>query len=196
MTNKADVNVEFGSSDATINTGKVTAVKLSTTLKTGFIPLPLPIWREIVTNDIPNAAANGGLLASDSTPVLGRVNGATDKQLRLAWAAANVDEIACSVISPPDLDEASVVEVHILAAMAGATDTPVIGVGFFEAVGDTNAGGNTGAITGTTVTEYTVSIAAANIAASPKAWAISLIPAAHGTDVLYIYGIWIEYTKA
>lgn len=191
-----------GSNTQTVNTsdlatGAVTAAKLAATLKTGFIPLPLTSWRIIATNDIAaKNAADGGTISLDTDPTLKRVNGATDKKLRLAWAAASVVEIANDFVYPPDLDEASNVEVHIIAAMAGAADTPTIAVSFFEGVGDTNAGGNTAAIAGTTPTEYTVAVAAANVGATPKGVSVGLVPAAHGTDALYIYAAWVEYTRA
>ncbi len=173
----------------------VTAGKLTASLAIGFIPLLLQNFREIATNDIINTAGGAGMLSSNTTPILQRVNGATDKQIRIHWAASNNDEITSAVVSPPDLDDTAAVEVHILAAMSGATNTPTVAVGFFEGVGDTNAGGNTAAITGTGVAEYTVSIAAGDIAASPQPWSISLTPAAHTTDALYVYGAWIEYTR-
>lgn len=177
--------------------GAVTAAKLSTTLKTGFIPLPLTAFRLISSNDIPaSGTPDGGVLSQDTAPKLERVNDATDKQLRVAWAATGVVEITAQFVYPPDLDEASNVEVHILAAMASTNDTPLIGVNFWEGVGDSNAGGNTAAITGATVAEYSVAIAAANVGATPKPATIGIIPAAHGTDALYIYGVWIEYTRA
>lgn len=180
-----------------IAAGAVTAAKLSTTLKTGFVPLPLTGWRIIATNDVAaKNAADGGTISLDTDPTLKRVNGATDKKLRIAWAAASVVEIVNDFVYPPDLDEASAVEVHFLAAMGGATDTPVLGVSYFEGVGDSNAGGNTAAITGTTVAEYSVSIAHGNVGATPKAASIGIVPAAHGNDALYIYGAWIEYTRA
>ena len=181
---------------ANLASGAVTAAKLSTTLKTGSIQLPITIAREIVTNAIPNAAAIGGLLASDTTPILQRVNGATDKKLRLNWAASNSDAITFDFAYPPDLDAASDLTVHILAAMAGATDTPTIAINYFEGVGDTNAGGNTAAVTGTTVAEYSRTIAAADIGAAPNGASIEIVPGAHTTDALYIYAVWIEYTRA
>lgn len=180
-----------------IATGAVTAAKLSTTLKTGFIHLPLTTWRIIATNDIAaKNAADGGTISLDTDPTLKRVNGATDKKLRLGWAAASVVEIVNDFVYPPDLDEASNVELHILAAMSNTNDTPTIAVSFFEGVGDSNAGGNTAAITGTTVTEYSVAISAANVGATPKAASVGLTPGTHGTDALYIYGAWLEYTRA
>lgn len=180
-----------------IATGAVTAAKLSTTLKTGYIPLPLTAFRLLATNDIAaKNAADGGTISLDTDPTLKRVNGATDKKLRISWAAASVVEIVADFVYPPDLDDTAAVEVHILAASGGATNSPVIAVSYFEGVGDTNAGGNTGAVTGTTVTEYSVSIAAGDVGVSPQAASIGLVPAAHGTDALHLYGAWIEYTRA
>ena len=161
----------------------------------GYIPISLIDTREVAANVIQNAAANGGILASDTTPVLERVNGATDKALRISWAAANVDEITWCFSYPPDLDDSENVEVHIIAASAGATNSPVIAINYFEGVGDTNAGGNTGAVTGTTPAEYSVTITAANIGTHPNFASISMIPAAHGTDALRLYAVWIEYTR-
>lgn len=178
-------------------TGSVTAAKLAATLKTGYIPLPLTTWRIVATNDVAaKDAADGGTISLDTDPTLKRVNGATDKKLRLSWAATSVVEIVNDFVYPPDLDEAANVEVHILAAMADTNDTPVIAVSYFEGVGDSNAGGNTAAITGATIAEYSVTIAHANVGATPKAASVGLTPAAHGTDALHIYGAWIEYTRA
>ena len=173
----------------------VTAPKLTATLATGYIPLDITKAREIVTNAIPNAAAIGGLLASDTTPILERINAATDKKLRLRWAASNVDAITWDFAYPPDLDDTADVIVNVLAAMGGASDTPTLAINYFEGVGDTNAGGNSGAVTGTTVAKYTRTIAAANIGAYPNAASVEVVPAAHGTDTLLIYGAWIEYTR-
>ena len=181
-----------GQADST--TSLVVAAEIVEAVR-GYIPLDLSVARELSGSATQNAAANGGLLASDTTPIFQRVNGATDQALRLNWAATNVDELTWSFSYPPDLDDASAVEVHILAASAGATNSPTMGIAYFEGVGDSNAGGSTGAITGTTVAEYSVSITAANIGAHPNFASVSLTPAAHGTDALYLYAIWIEYTR-
>lgn len=161
----------------------------------GFVPLDLMNAREVATNATINASGNGGILASDTTPILQRVNGATDKALRLNWAASNVDEITWSFAYPPDLDDAQPVEVHVLAAMAGASDTPILTVGYFEGVGDTDAGGATAAVTGTSVAEYTRTIAAADVGPAPNVASVSLVPGTHGSDALYLYAVWIEYVR-
>jgi len=167
---------------------------LSNTVK-GVIPLPLGSAREIATNAIQNLAASGGLLCSDSTPIYERVNGATDKALRLNWASSDSNEITFdSVPKPHDLDASADMTIHLMSYMSGSTDTPVIAVGYFEGVGDTNAGGNTAALSDTEA-EQTVTIAAANIAAAPGYFTVTLTPAAHTSDALYLMQAWCEYTR-
>lgn len=161
----------------------------------GIIPLSIFTTRLLTTNAFLNTI-EAGTPDGNTAPSLARINGATDKMARLAWAASASDEIQfANIVYPPDLDDASAVTVHFLAAMAGATDTPVLTVSYWEGVGDTNAGGDTGAVTGTAIAEYSVSIAAGDIGAAPKVAAIGLTPGAHTTDALYVYAAWVEYTR-
>src|SRR5947209_1081233 len=102
-------------STTALTNNNVTAAKLTTTLATGFIPLSLHDVREIAANNYQNIAANGGLLASDTTPLFEQVNGATDPQTRVKWAATNVDPVKWSVISPPDLDSSQPVILKLRA---------------------------------------------------------------------------------
>ena len=172
----------------------LTAAKLAATLKTGFIPLYLATAREIATNDIINAAGIGGILSSDSTPALKRENGATDKKQMIEWVASNNDEIAWDFPYPPDLDDTADVVIHLLAMMSGATNTPVLTVSYFEGIGDTNAGGNTAALS-SSLTEKTATILAANIGTYPNAASIGVVPGAHTTDKVQLLAAWIEYTR-
>lgn len=167
----------------------------------GFIPLDITSLREIFSNDIGVAAdgaaqGSGGILASDTTPALARVNAATDKALKVEWAASNVDEVQFpSVPMPPDLDPNSDVTVHLLAKMGGATDTPTIDVQAFDGIGDTEMGGATGALSDT-LAEVTVTLAAADIAGPAAGFLnLALVPGAHGTDAIELYGAWIEYNR-
>jgi len=176
-----------------------TFTETTTATKTGFIPIDITSAREIAGDDIQNLAAHGGLLASDSDPSLARVNAATDKALRVIWdTAADTDEIALPPVPmPPDLDASSNVTVHLLAAMGGATDTPTIDIQAWDAVGDTEMGGATAAITGTTVAEYSATLAAANISGHPLGFLnLQLVPAAHTNDALHLYAAWVEYTRS
>lgn len=177
-------------------TGAVTAVKLSSTLKTGFLPVPLTSLREVFTNAITNVAGNGGVLASDTTPILQFTNGDTDSALRLAWAASNSDPLIFQVPLPPDLDGTAVVEVHFRAAMAGATDTPVISADSYFDEGDTKVEDDSAAVTGTSYAEYTITIAAADVPDTAQTMTVELTPGAHTTDILYMTAVWVEYTRA
>lgn len=189
--NDSSGNLEFYD----VATGTVISRLTSGGSTKGTIPLDITSVRLLTTNAILNTV-EAGVPDGNTAPSLARVNGATDKALRLAWAASGVDEIAFPpIIYPPDIDDTAPVTINVLAAMAGASDTPTLAIGYFEGVGDTNAGGNTGAVTGTTVAKYSASIAHGDIGTYPKAACITLTPAAHGTDILYVYGAWVEYTK-
>lgn len=173
----------------------VTVDKLSANLKIGTIHLPLEAWRIIATNDIAAVGTpDGGQVSLDTDPTFKRVNGATDKALRIAWAATSVIEIVQQFAYPADLDDASDVIVHLQMGMGGAMDTPVIGVSYFEGVGDSNAGGNTAALA-QAVADKSVTVLAANIGAYPNFAAVGLIPAAHANDAIYLYNSWVTYTR-
>lgn len=175
---------------------QVTAGKLTNTLAIGVLPLPLAQARLIAANDIAaKNAADGGIISLDTDPTLKRVNAATDKKLRISWAASSVIPITWDVTYPPDLDDTADVVVHFLAAMAGAVDTPTVAVAYFEGLGDANAGGASGAVTGTVIAEYTRTITAANIGAYPNGASIEFVPAAHTTDALHLYAAWVEYAR-
>lgn len=184
-----------GSNISTVGTsdlaaGAVTAVKLSTTLKTGFIPVPLSTLLE---TDATNVVA---ALGAATTPVLDMTNGDTDSALRVLWAATNADPVLFQVPIPPDLDEAANVEIHLRAAMEAANDTPVINADTYFNEGDTKVEDASAAITGTTPAEYIITVAAADVPAGAQTMTVELTPAAHGTDDLYVYAIWVEYTRA
>jgi len=163
----------------------------------GFIPLPLTSAREIASNDIQNLAAHGGILCSDSVPDLARVNGATDKALRLTWAAGEQDEIQFAPVpKPPDLASGTDLSVHMMLAKDANTDTAaVVDVQVWDGVGDTEMGGNTGALSVATLAEYSVTIANANVAAAPGFLNVGVVPGAHANDAIYCYAAWLEYTR-
>lgn len=167
----------------------------SNTAATGFVGVPLTSVREVTSNAIPNAAGNGGLLASDTTPILNFTNADTDSALRLSWASSNSDAITFQVVLPPDLNDAKDVVLHFRAAMAGATDTPVISADTFFNEGDTKVEDDSAAVTGTTYAEYIVTIGAADVPAGAQTMSVELTPGAHTTDALYMTAVWVEYTK-
>ncbi len=176
---------------------KVTLAAMRTFLVgKGKLPLDITSLREIVTDEIAVDANHGGLLTSDSTPVLKRVSTSTDKALKVEWAGGNVDEVQFpTVFMPPDLDETVDVTIHLLAKMSAAGDTPTIDVQVFDGIGDTEMGGATAALSDT-LAELSVTIANANISGHPTGFFnIALIPGTHATQLVELYAAWIEYVR-
>lgn len=176
--------------------GAVTGPKLSSTLQTGHIPLDITTVRLISGNAIQNTT-EAGVPDGNTSPSLARVNGATDKALRLIWAASASGEVQFApVAKPADLDGASAIVLHLMIGKDTNTDnTVVMSAGVFDGVGDTNCGGDTAAIATATLTEYTVSVSASDLAEDPGFLNICLTPGTHTTDAIWLYAAWLEYTR-
>ncbi len=174
----------------------VTPIKLSTNLRTGYINLDITTVRIIDTNAIQNTT-EAGVPDGNTAPSLVRVNGATDKALRLSWAAAAVNEVQFAPVSlPPDLDDTEDVLVCLLVDKSANVDTTAtIDVQVFFNVGDTECGNATASITETTPTEKQVTVVGSDVPAAPGVMNISLIPSSHASDAVRLYAAWIEYQK-
>jgi hypothetical protein len=174
------------------------AITLPAVARYGYVPLSLPGFRIITsTDDFNNTATNaGGVLAKNTLPILERVNGATDKAIRIDWATNDVIEITTGFAYPTDLDAAQPVVVELQVAKSTNTNTTTnLAVGYFEGIGDTNAGTSTAAFAVSTLATYTVTIAASDVGPSPAFASISLKPAAHANDAIYLYGAAVRYTR-
>ncbi len=180
---------------------KATVAELRTAIvPKGFIPLDIFSARRLISDDIGITAITpeGGILTKDTTPILERTATTTDESIRLHWALAVVDEIQFHPVPiPPDLDETVDVTVHFVAEMSGATDTATaFTLGIWDGVGDSDAGGNTVPDITDALVEVIFTIANADIGGGPLGFFnISLFPEAHGTDAIYLYTAWIEYTR-
>ena len=73
---------------------------------------------------------------------------------------------------------------------------PVLSVGAFVGVGDTNCGGNTAALS-TSLQQLTVTLAAADLGTYPNFLNLTLTPGTHGTanNDVYVYAVWLTYTR-
>jgi len=167
--------------------------------------MPIPVggnWHEVDGTAL--AAFSDG---ASNTPGLALDNSEAGG---IRWNnAAAPDPICTTIAMPQDLDDGCDVVVHILASKSGATlaDATTFDVGaFFQTVGalhdaDADAGGTSSAMVGDatakTVQEETVTIAAANVAASPSCLTLTLQPTdgTLGTDDVTVHAIWLEYTK-
>lgn len=190
-------NLAAGAVDtAALGTAAVTAAKLTATMQTGYIPLDITTARIIGSNAIGNTT-EGGVPDGNTDPILARVNGATDKALRLTWAASSAIEIQFAPIAKPaDMDDTAAASVHFMFAKDTNTDTGVVmAVSIWDGVGDSNAGGNTAALAAATLAEKSVTFAAGDLAAAPGFFNVGLTPGTHTTDAIYCYAAWIEYQR-
>lgn len=170
-------------------------VYLNTLNAQNFIPVALHSLRETTAFDVGNVAANGGLLASDTTPVMDAINAATDGCQRVLWAASNNDQVVFQTPLPPDLDVASDIVVHMRIVSGGTTDPVGFTVDSFFNEGDTKVVDTSGTNQTTTWAEVTATIAAADVPAGAQTLTVGLTPVAHTTDTLAMSAVWIEYTK-
>jgi len=160
----------------------------------GYFDIPLNAFRETSSGNVGNAAANGGLLASDTTPILQGSGGGSSKGQRLNWAAGNVDDISASTAVPGDFDGTQDCYIELIGI--GDVDdwdaTTVVtnwngGVNVTDAT-DSPAGG-------TTATVYSATVAAADIPDTPLSLSVTITPPAHAADALLLLGVRVRYVR-
>lgn len=159
-----------------------------------FVPIPINSWRESTNFDVGAIAANGGILASDTTPILEAINAATDGCQRITWAASNNDQIVTAIPLPPNLDVTADLVLHTRIASAGTTDAVGFTVDTFFNEGDTKVVDTSETNQTVTYAEKITTIAAADIPAGAQTITIGLTPVAHTTDIMYLTATWLEYT--
>lgn len=163
----------------------------------GDIPISLYDFREVSSGgDVSNIAGNGGLLASDTTPIL---RGDAAESQELAWAAANQDIIAAQFTLPRDFDGAK----DVLVELWVYTDNT--GGGGIEAATFTvETSWDGGAVVSDTATDTTpavtihkisATIAAADIPDSPSLLTLMLTPGTHANDPTQLVAARITYQK-
>lgn len=151
------------------------------------VPLDLDSWREVDSSgDYGAIAANGGVLASDTTPIL-RADAAESAEI--SWATGNVDAIQRQFMVPPhaDLTAAATLELWVYS---GATDAATFTV---ETSWDGGAkvtdSADDAATKSASTHKITATIAAADIPDTATRCTICLIPTnAHATDAYQIVG--------
>jgi hypothetical protein len=160
----------------------------------GFIPIPLATLREAADFAVANIAANGGLLASDTTPVLGpAVASPLDGCQVVSWAASNNDPVIFQVPLPPDLDDDADLVIHMRIKSAGTTNAVGFACDAYFNEGDVLVEDNSTTNQTATWAEKIITIAAADIPAGAQTLSVSLTPVAHTTDIMYLSALWIEY---
>jgi hypothetical protein len=165
------------------------------------VNIPITAALEVATGAMLAVFANG----STTVPGTQLTN---SKAVSVRWNNdAAPAAIAVTVAMPQDLDDAANVVFHALVSKVGATlgDATKLTVGAFEqTVGalhdaDTDFGGDTSAVVGDatskTVSELTLTLALADIHATPSAITFTIKPKAGtlGTDDFCLHAAWLEY---
>ncbi len=163
----------------------------SLNLSRGYIPIDLFSAREIDTN-----AIVAPVVEAATNPILERINGATDRGVRILWAAADETELQLPTIAmPPDFNDAQDAEIHLLTEKDADADTVTLDVQVFDGVGDTEMGTLIAAVP-LALSEQIVTIVAANLTGHPLGFLnVSLTPGTHAGDDLRLYAAWLEYTR-
>lgn len=148
-------------------------------------------FREVdASSDVGAIAANGGILASDTTPIL-RAN-ATEVQ-EISWATGNADPIALQTSLPPDFD-GSVDATLDLWVNSGTTDAASFTV---ESSWDGGAlvsdAADDSATKSATTHKVSVTIAAADVPNSPEFLSLVLTPPAHATNAIQLVAVRLNY---
>jgi hypothetical protein len=162
-----------------------------------YIPISIYSLRKVTGMAPPNTAANGGVLSSDTVPILGPKTGATAGCQVVKWAAAAVSAVAFQVALPPDLNDAADLVLHgRVACTATATDIPSFTLAsYFQETGAVVS--DTFAASGATTTfaEITATIAHADVPSGAQTLTGRLTPGTHASSGWSLSSLWLEYKK-
>ncbi len=162
------------------------------------VPFSLDAWREVSSaGAVANTAGIGGVLASDTTPVLGAA--ATSEAMQIVWAAGNSDIIQLSTTLPPDFDGTgdAILDLFILTDNSGGGG---IDAGTFSVLTSWDNGAQvtdtaTDATPATTVHKIQATIAAADIPDAATVLNIQLVLGAHAADPVHLLGARLNYKR-
>lgn len=154
------------------------------------VPIPLASLREVDANgDVGNSDANGGVLASNTTPIL---RSGTTESFELFWAASNVDVVSVGVTLPADLDDTADAYVDLYVQANTTDQAPWFTVGSSWQAGTQVTDAAT-AVTATTLQTITATIASGDIPAGVTFVTLQLTPDAHGTSAFQLHGARLRY---
>jgi hypothetical protein len=157
-----------------------------------FIQIPLTSFRVVDANNLVGAiAAAGGVLASDSAPVLA----ATSKAQTITWATGSVPPISTQVAIPADFDNSGNASLDLVVS-SGTTDAASISV---QAIWDQAAAvtyaADDSAMKSATAHKVSVAFLAADMPAQPLLLGVMLTPPTHATNAIKLWGCRLNYKR-
>ncbi len=154
-------------------------------------------WREVTSSGVVGnqATAAGGVLASDTTPIMGAET--TTEALSIQWAATNADIIQASVALPEDFSGADDVLVDLFVLTDNTGGGGIEAASFSVLTSWDNGAQVTDTATdstpATTVHKVTARVAAADIPDSPSFVNIQLVPGTHANDPIRLLAARLSY---
>lgn len=174
-------------------------LEVNATTTQAYIPIPLTSLRHVSSGAVGNITANGGVLASDTTPTLTPINGATDATQIVTWAASNNTVVMLQIPLPPDMEYTnSTTGLHFKLSSGGTSNAVGFTVAYyFEGIGAANSVAS-GTNQTTSYTEVTALVDSGdlNTASGAQTLTVLLTPVAHTTDTLRLKALWFEYKKS
>ncbi len=192
--NLADIALNYNELFADYNT-----LKLALEAEPFTVSIPLSAFREVDANgDVSNIAANGGVLASDTTPIYESLAQGSDgdNALVLHWASSNNDVIAVNVVLDAAVNVAADLVVHFRIVSGSTADAQGFSMESFFNEGDTKITDTSGTNQTTTWEEVTATIAAADIPTGARTLTINLVPNAHTNDLMKMSSCWVTGVKS
>lgn len=157
------------------------------------IPISLHAFREADANgDVGAIAANGGILASDTAPIMRGASGLIAQEI--SWAASNSDPIVCHLGLPADFDGRNDVTLELWVS-SGTTDAATFTVASSWDGGATVSDTATDGAKSATMHKITATIDKADIPDGASFVTLLLTPAAHTTNAVQLHGVRLLYTE-
>lgn len=141
--------------------------------------------------DVGAIAANGGILASDTTPIMRGASGLISQEI--SWAAGNVDPIVCQVALPEDFDGRDDVLLDLWVS-SGTTNAATMAVtSSWDAGATVTDSASDTATLSATLHKITARISAADIPDTASFATILLTPPTHATDAIQLHAARLLY---
>jgi hypothetical protein len=146
-------------------------------------------------NHVPNSAGNGGVLASDTTPLLRASLSSAMQEVR--WSAGTADRILTSIPVPIDLDDTKdmFVELSVYTdnSGGGAIDAATFSVWHsWDAAGAIE---DVATDSSPSTAVHTITATIDDVDAGAKSLSLVLIPTAHANDPVHLTGVRVRYTR-
>jgi len=182
-----------GTSVKVVGTDALTFAETATAGSQGSVPINIYSFREVsAVGDVGNIAANGGVLASDTTPIM---LGDNNNSAEIQWATGNVDPIGTSFMLPSDFDDTADAQLDLIV-YSGSTDAATFSVATnWNGGAEVTDSADDSATKSATAHKITVTIATADIPAGSNRVTIRLTPGTHATNTISILGARLNYKR-